>query len=586
MSSNSRFIPSENGTGLPTIQFKVGGTDLTNQVPLLAVSVIHQANRISKAQIVLRDGDPAAEDFEFSNQNVFAPGEEVEILMGYHNNEEPVFKGIVIRQGIEFSNESEPILVVECRHEAIRMTVGRKNAAYDEDSTDSDVIETIIGRNKGLSADVEATSATQKEMIQYYVSDWDFIVTRAEMNSMLVFTEEGNKVVVKKPDSSSSPSLCLTFGDTLYSFQAHMDARYQYPKVRSISWDYADQAIIEEEGDDPGIQEQGNLSSSTLSDVIGLDEYHQMHSGQVVDQELKAWSEATMFRSRLAKVKGTARIQGFNLRPGETVEMQGVGDRFNGNVLITGVRHEFNANNWESELEFGLSRNWQHEAFDDYQEADASGLVPGIPGLQIAKVVQLEEDPDGENRILVKVPVIEDDANGIWARVATLDAGDGRGSFFLPEVDDEVVLGFLNGDPRDPIVLGMLHSSAKPAPLDASDDNHEKGFVTRSEMKLLFNDDTKVITIETPGGNKITISDEDKGMKLEDQNGNFIELGSDGITIESAKDVNIKATGDVNIEGMNISESAQVQYKAEGTAGAEISSSATMVVKGSLVQIN
>ena len=115
--------------------------------------------------------------------------------------------------------------------------------------------------------------------------------------------------------------------------------------------------------------------------------------------------------------------------------------------------------------------------------------------------------PNGENRILVRLPIIDNAAPGIWARVATLDAGENRGSFFLPELDDEVIVGFLNDDPRDAVVLGMLNSSAKPAPITAQDANHEKGFVTRSGMRVHFNDDTKTITIDTPAGNSIKLDE-------------------------------------------------------------------------------
>jgi hypothetical protein len=63
-------------------------------------------------------------------------------------------------------------------------------------------------------------------------------------------------------------------------------------------------------------------------------------------------------------------------------------------------------------------------------------------------------------------------------------------------------------------------------------------------------------------------------------------MSSDGIKMESAADINIKATGDVNIEGVNINVKAQAQFKAEGSAGAEMSTSGQAVVKGSIVMIN
>ena len=170
--------------------------------------------------------------------------------------------------------------------------------------------------------------------------------------------------------------------------------------------------------------------------------------------------------------------------------------------------------------------------------------------------------------------------------MASLDAGENRGAFFRPEIGDEVIVGFINDDPNHAVVLGMLHSSAKPAPLVASDDNHEKGFFTRSEMKILFNDEKKSIAIETPAGKKI-ILDEDAGtIVIEDENSNVFTLDSSGVVMETAGDFSIKASGDLNLEGTNVNVKANAQFKAEGSAGAEVSTSAVAVLKGSLVQIN
>jgi uncharacterized protein involved in type VI secretion and phage assembly len=241
--------------------------------------------------------------------------------------------------------------------------------------------------------------------------------------------------------------------------------------------------------------------------------------------------------------------------------------------------------NWITNVQFGLSDKWFAQS-QKVAPPKASGLIPPVNGLMIGVTTKLEEDPEGEYRVLVKLPVIDANAEGVWARIALLDAGNERGSFFRPEIGDEVVVGFLNDDPRDPVILGMLHSSANPAPIEPADDNHEKGFVTRSGMRLNFNDENNVITIDTPNGNSVNLSEEDGGILIEDENGNKIELNSSGITMDTPSDFNLKATGDVNIEGVNVNLKASAQLKAEGSGGAEVSSSAIMTVKGSLVQIN
>ena len=131
-------------------------------------------------------------------------------------------------------------------------------------------------------------------------------------------------------------------------------------------------------------------------------------------------------------------------------------------------------------------------------------------------------------------------------------------------------MGFLQGDPRDAIVLGMLHSSAKPAPLEAADDNNEKGFITKSEMKVLFNDEKKTLTLSTPAGKSIVLDEDAGAIKLEDENGNKIVMDSNGITIESAADLKIKAGSNLQVEGgANAEIKAGASFKAEGSAGAE-----------------
>ena len=200
----------------------------------------------------------------------------------------------------------------------------------------------------------------------------------------------------------------------------------------------------------------------------------------------------------MAKIQGRVRFQGTHLvKPGNLIELDGVGERFNGKVFVSAVRHQIANGNWLCDVQFGFNPEWFSERFD-ISHQEASGLFPAIKGLQVGLVTQLENDPDGEDRILVRLPIINHEEQGIWARVASLDAGDNRGAFFRPEIDDEVIVGFINDDPRQAIILGGLHSSSKPAPISASDDNHEKGFFTRSEMKILFDDDKKEITIETP----------------------------------------------------------------------------------------
>lgn len=581
--NNSGVIETSKSADLASFTILSGGNALPGTIQVMSVSVSKEVNRIPVATIVIKDGDTAEQDFLISNEDLFKPGTELEIAAGYHSEEETIFKGIVIKHSLKIKSGTS-LLIIECKDEAVKMTIGRKSNFFYENK-DSDIFDEIISEYKGLTSEIEATKYEHEELVQYNSSDWDFVLSRAQANGKLCIVDDG-AIKIAKPDVGQAEIETVTFGSSLMDFDAEIDARNQVKGATAYSWNQSDQELIEVDGEDPGIDLNGDLTPSELSDVIGLTSYELRHGGSLNDSELQDWADATLLWQQLSKVRGRARFQGIPaVKPNTILKLEGVGNRFNGNIYITGVLHTISNGDWVTDAQFGLNPQWFSETFD-ISTQPASGLLPAIKGLHVGIVSQLEEDPNGEDRILVKLPIVNSDEQGIWCRVSTLDAGDSRGSFFRPEIEDEVLVGFINEDPNDPVVLGMLNSSAKPAPIAATDDNHEKGFVTRSEMKLLFDDDKPSITIETPGGKIVTIDDDAGEIKLEDDNSNIITMSSDGITIESGGDINITATGDINMEGTNIAVAANAEFTAEGQAGVELSTSAIAVVSGSIVQIN
>jgi Rhs element Vgr protein len=550
---------------------------------LLAVNVIKAVNRISSARLVYLDGSASASDFPLSNAATFVPGQEVEILAGASSDAVSLFKGVVLRQSLKVRDHTAPQLLVECRHKAAKLTVGRKDAYYF-DQTDSDILTALLD-GAGISADVESTSGTHPQQVQYHATDWDFLLARAEANGRLVFTNEDG-VAVKAPDLGGSPVCTLQYGATLLELDAEIDARNQFGAVKSVTWDPAQQALVEKEAADPGISGPGNLSGDELASVAGPESYELRHAA-LSEEEAQAWADAQWLKSKLSKVSGRAKCEGMaTVNPGDLVTLSGVGERFNGDVFVTGVRQDFDlVQGWKTHVQFGSTDKWASEE-REISAPRAGGLLPSVHGLQIGVVVS-NEDPEGEHRVRVRLPLVGNEEDGIWARVASPDAGAERGFFFRPEVGDEVVVGFLDGDPRRAVLLGMLHSSAKAAPLTGSDDNHEKVYQSRSKMRLYFDDDKKVMRMETPAGNSITLSEEDKGITLEDQNGNKIALTPDGIEIESNKAISLKAGTEVKLEsGTSFNAKGGTELKLEGTSAAELSSAAATKVKGGVVQIN
>ena len=561
---------------------KIDGKPVEREHQLLSASVSLVANRIASARLVYLDGSAAAADFPLSNSELFTPGKKVEILAGSGSKTSSLFKGIVVRHAIRVRDHSASQLIVECRHPAMKLAIARRNASYF-DQSDSEIIETLLGAAAG---DIESTPVKHKQLVQYRTTDWDFVLARATANGKLLWPKD-DKVVAKAPVLAGEASATLQFGATLLELDAEIDARTQYAAVRGVSWDPAQQAVVEVDGAAPSFAGPGNLAADDLAAVAGIKRMELRHAA-LTEAEAQAWADATWLRARLDKASGRAKCEGIaTIKPGDTVALAGAGERFNGKVFVTGVRHEFDlVQGWKTHIQFGGVDADRAREGDEMSQEGAGGLLAHVNGLQIGVVVS-NEDPDGEHRVRIRLPLVGADDEGIWARVASLDAGADRGFFFRPEVGDEVVAGFLDEDPRRAVILGMLHSSANAAPLQGSDDNNQKVYKSRAGMRLFFDDDQKVLTIDTPAGNAITLSEADKSIVLADQNGNTITLDADGVHIESAKAFEMKAGTEVKLEsGTSFGAKGGTELKLEGGTQAEISSSATTKVSGGVVQIN
>jgi Rhs element Vgr protein len=561
---------------------------------MLSASIVHVANRISSARLSFLDGSASAGDFPLSNTDLFIPGKEVEILAGGGGKSDSLFKGIVVRIALRVRDHSAPQLIVECRHAAVKLTVVRGNGSYF-DQSDSEIIEALLNRG-GVKGLVETTSLKHKQLVQFHTSDWDLVLSRAEANGKVVLSN-GDKIDVKVPNLSATSVCTLEFGATLMEMDAEIDARSQFTGVRGVSWDPGQQALLNVDGVAPAIAGLGNLAPDDLAAVAAAPRLELRHAS-LPEAEAQAWADGAWLRSRIDKAGGRCKCEGIgSVHPGDVVTLAGVGKRFNGNVWLTGVRQEFDmVQGWKTHVQFGgLDREsisgqalngFSGVASGGISAPAAGGLLARVAGLQIG-VVTSNEDPDGEHRVRVRLPMVNNADDGIWARAASLDAGDDRGFYFRPEIGDEVVTGFLDEDPRSPVILGMLHSSAKTPPLSGSDKNDKKQYKSREGMKLSFDDGKKVVLIDTPAGNSITLSEDAKSIVLKDQNGNKIEMSADGIEIESAKGLTLKAGTEAKMEsGTSMSVKGGSELKLEGASKAELSSSATTKIVGGIVQIN
>ena len=219
-----------------TFAVKVGGNAIPGGLGVLSVHVDKRVNRISTAKIVILDGQADTGKFDASSSDTFLPGAELTIEAGYDTQNQLIFKGIITRQSIRIDDLVGSALEVECRDAAVKMIVGRKSLTYSNQK-DSDIISSIIGNYGGLSSSVTATTTVWPEQVQYYVTDWDFILARAEVNGLIVTALNG-VVSVVAPDADTTSVQNVKFGDGLMQFNADLNAITQVGSVKALTWDY------------------------------------------------------------------------------------------------------------------------------------------------------------------------------------------------------------------------------------------------------------------------------------------------------------------------------------------------------------
>ncbi|MFY0629715.1 MAG: type VI secretion system tip protein VgrG [Flavobacteriaceae bacterium] len=589
--------------GLVTFSIKVKGSAIPDVIQIRAIEVEKGVNKISTAKISIIDGDASLESFNVSSSNIFVPGNELTIEAGYDSEEKLIFKGIITKQNIKVDVAVGPILQIECRDKAIKMIVGRKTKTYAK-KKDSDIINSIIGNYSGLTANVTASATQWQEQVQYYTTDWDFILSRAEVNGFVVTTLNG-EVNVFPPDKNRKSVLGIEYGNNLLTFNADLNSINQLETVKGSSWDYHNQKVVNSNAKS-SYAGAGNLSTKKLSEVVGLKEYELQTTAPLEKSDLTNWSKAEIIKSEYAKIQGEVKIQGSDLvNPGNYITLDGLGDRFNGDHFVSNVQHTIADGNWITETSIGLSSTWFTQELD-VMAPPASGLLPGAQGLFNGVVKKMYEDPDSQYRILVDVPMFDVNGEGIWARLSNFYSTSGAGVFFLPEVGDEVVVGFLNQDPRFPIILGSLYSSTKNKPyngLHPNENNSRKAIASKSGIFIEFDDDNKVFTIETPNKNTAIFDDNNKRVTIQDENDNRIVMSSSGITIKSAKSISIEADqkltlkgkqgvnieaseGDVSLKGVNVKASADMEFSAQGDLRAQLQGGAETTIKGAMVMIN
>lgn len=545
-----------------------------------------------------------------------------------------------------FEEDGRPAVRIRGYDRSHHLTRGKKTRTYGDGNPngqgidDASIIQTIVGETEGITSKKVDTSGLSgikyPYVMQYNQTDLEFLWERARLYGYQVYVDDKTlhfeKADAHRGAESEKPAT-LRWRYTLRSFQPRLTLMGQVDRAVVKGWEPDNKQPLEGTGNSDtsktvpqiGLNEKGGkLAKQALkgeADEVVLD--HPVHT---VD-EAKAIAAARFAgaESEFIQADGECRVGDPRLIAGRLVTIEDVGERFSGDYYVTEARHLYRRGDYDVSFSVtGRSPNTlTHLLSSDngHQAGRAFGLVP-------AKVVSLE-DPQNLGRVQLMYPWLpkykDADLSSSWARLANPMGGKERGFFFLPEIDDEVLVGFEHGDVNRPYVLGALWNNTDKPPTGTAEvlaadkktvdqrvlrsrsghlvvlndkDKEEQVVITSMSGHTVILDDkqgSESITIKDKTGKNTMVIDSAKNSMSINVEGDFSVTAKGKITLTSTQDLtldtkamgNLKSGSNMTVKATgNLSLQATGMGELKGTASATVDGGPMTTIKGALVKIN
>lgn len=526
-----------------------------------ALSIQHRLNALPSASIQLAFSSLTELDQVAKR---LLPGNKVDI----HSNDTPLFLGVIATQKIQYSVK-DTLLILNCCHAATALTTLPQNQIFHE-MTDGEIIHQILASH-GIEAYIDSSGVQHEYLIQHNTSDWNFVLQRLQETG-LVACCNGNTVTVTSPELGTANGFPLPH-ENIISLEIDIDTYHQVDALELQAWCYSNQALETVEAKNIDFPVNAHLSAFAL---LGKDHpvtKVQRISGEYTLPQLQIMADALLAYSRLSLVQGTITAQSLHVAyPGQTLLLSDISHHLSGHYYISGITYELAPGAAPvTHFQIGLPRKICAEPTNSKQ----------LPTMLTGIVQEVSDDPAVNERIKVTCPLIDPTGQGVWARLATLQAGEFSGTIFTPSIGDEVILGLNGSDLNNIVVIGAVHSPAMPRPWT---NPSQYGYKSPNGLLLSLDDAGQEIQISTQNGPLLKLSQDGKeSLVLEDQHNNSIHFSQAGIHLQS-RCLSLEGN-DIKMNGQNIEIKAG-SLKLNSEATAEISATSILALKGSMIHIN
>ncbi|MBC8162443.1 MAG: VgrG-related protein [Roseiflexaceae bacterium] len=483
------------------------------------------------------------------------PGKTLEIAAKLGTSEQTIFDGEIIEIEPEFAADTHR-LMVRAFDRLHRLARGRHVRTF-LNITDGDLAQKLAAE-VGLAAQVGPTPEVHPFVFQTNQTNLGFLQGRAAALGFLLFVR--GKTLHFEPPKPSGGANEVQWGQTLSEFRPHMTTVQQLTGVTARGWDIKEKREIIGKAQQDGVAPE--IGESRSGGALAQEAFRLNATTLVADRPIRTQTMADKIAQATADQHGGGFVEAEGtcggtptISAGSPLKISNVGDRFSGTYFVTSATHNYSAEQGYA-THFNVSA-LQPSTFLSLMPQEASSPVP--PGVVIG-IVTDNNDPDNLGRIKVKYPWFSNDHASDWARIVSIGGGPKRGMQFIPEINDEVLIGFELGDMHHPYIIGGLWNGKDKPPLPTSKVVSGSNVInrvvySRKGHHLDFFDD-----VGPPGHILIETWKEQLSVKLDDtekliriktrQHTVTINDQSNNITVDCGGDLTITAAGQISITGV------------------------------------
>ncbi|WP_439412915.1 phage baseplate assembly protein V [Enterobacter ludwigii] len=471
----------------------------------------------------------------------FTPGARVEITL----DETPLFNGYLVQKKMLLKGKYWSVRL-EARHALQKLTFLPRSRVFRQNNDGAVLEELLKPTNVKVKMDQQTKVLLGNEhdqLIQFRLSDWQFLCSRLLSTNCWLLPDAASDGGIIRPLSDAAVNHRELARDsdkyTLYEVNLSFDDRFTLDSLSLQGWDIAAQGLTAEQKSQSGTFCPWKPAVQAGQSPDGAQDYALAFS-MMPEATLKTLSDSWLNHQQMTGVQGSVLLAGTrDFAPGDSLTLSNFGMELDGTVILSGVNQQFDTENgWRSELVIGMPASMLEPA-------------PPVRSLHIAKVAEFTADPLNLERIAIHLPALNLPDSLVFARLSKPWASNGSGFCFYPEPGDEVVVGFIDSDPRYPMILGALHNPKNIAPFPPDEKNNRKELVVShagNTQALMINTDEKTLMLRAED-NTLTLTSEG-GIQV--QTPKALNLHADMLGLQAGSDLSIEGKQQVEITSAKI----------------------------------